>query len=276
MKEMKGLINKISVFNISTLALLLVTAFTLLSCNDANARKENSPADIAFPRPDDALTKLTRSLADKDASGFAALCTYPVLRPYPLKDIEDSVSMVDYFHILVDDSLSSLFRNSTLDDWESYGWRGWSIAGSNPLWYDEGVQIIDYISPAEAGLQRILAREEIMSLAPQFRDGWTPVMTLLETDGDRVFRIDSKDATFRLMGFDRAENIKGIPAMLLLGWVEIEGSAGLQRYTFTGAEGMEAEFMPDAPVPALFLKHPKSGDAETCNVRPAYWRDIIR
>ena len=64
MKEMKGLINKISVFNISTLALLLVTAFTLLSCNDANARKETSPADFAVPRPDDALSKLTRSLAD--------------------------------------------------------------------------------------------------------------------------------------------------------------------------------------------------------------------
>lgn len=275
MNEMKKIISKASTANIATLVLLLAASLTLQSCK-ANEHNDHTPADIAGARPDEALTKLARSLAEGDAPGFAALCTYPILRPYPLKDIEDSISMVDYFPILVDEPFRSMFRESKPDDWESYGWRGWSIAGSNPLWYDEGVQIIDYVSPAEAGLQRILAREEIMSLAPQFRDGWTPVMTLVETDGDRVFRIDSKAETFRLMGFDRAENIKGIPALLLLGTVETEGSAGIQRYTFTSAEGMEAEFMPDAPAPALFLKHPKSGGAETCNVRPAYWRDIIK
>lgn len=272
---MKDFINKISAHKVSVLSLLLAVSLSMLSCK-ANENNDNTTTDISGARPDKALTRLTHALAEGDAAVFASLCSYPIVRPYPLRNIEDSVAMVDYFPILADEPLRSMFRDTNLDDWESYGWRGWSIAGSNPLWYDEGVQIIDYISPAEAGLQRILAREEIMSLAPQFRDGWTPVMTLVEIDGDRVFRIDSKAETFRLMGFDRAENVKGIPAVLLLGTVETEGSAGLQRYTFTGTEGIEAEFMPDAPDPALFLKHQKSGGAETCNVRPAYWRDIIK
>lgn len=272
---MKKIFSKVSISKIATLGLLLATSISLQSCK-ANEHNDDTTAGIAGARPDEALTKLAQALAEGDAPGFASLCVYPIIRPYPLKDIEDSVAMVDYFPILVDEPLRSMFRDSRPDDWESYGWRGWSIAGSNPLWFDEGVQTIEYLSPAEAGLQRILAREELMSLAPQFRDGWTPVMTLVEIDGDRVFRIDSKAETFRLMGFDRVDNISEIPAMLLLGRVETEGSAGLQHYTFTGASGMEAEFMPDAPDPAISLKHPQSDGIDACPVRPAYWRDIIK
>lgn len=272
MNRMKELISKISVFKITAFGLLLAPA--LLSCQDAKADKDNNSTEVAYPRPDEALTRLTRTLAEGDAPGFASLCVYPVPRPYPLKDIEDSVSMVDYFHILVDDSLISIFRNSNLDDWESYGWRGWSIVGSTPLWYDEGVQLIDYVSPAEAGFRRILAREEIMSLAPQFREGWSPVMTLVETDGDRVFRIDSKGDTFRLMGFDNADNLDTTPTMLLTGTVSYEGSANLPQYTFSNAEGVQAEFIPDAEPAEIFLRHP--GKEDRCKVRPAYWRDIRR
>lgn len=274
---MKGSTYKIPLFKTAALGMAFVPAVALLSCHDANAGKDNSQVENAFPRPDDALAELTRSLAEKDAPAFAGLCTYPILRPYPLRAIEDSVSMVDYFNVLVDDSLSSMFRNSSLEDWESYGWRGWSFAGSTPLWYDEGIQIIDYISPAEAGIRRILAREEIMSLAPQFRDGWTPVMTLVETDGSRVFRIDSKDAAFRLMGFDSADNPGGVPSLLLSGSVRTEGSASLPVYTFTNSEGMQAEVIPDAePSAVISLKRPGSVKEDIFNVRAGYWRDIFK
>lgn len=273
---MKGLKNKISAIRIASLSLLVAPAFILQSCHDANARKDNTPTDVVLTRPDGALTELTRSLAEGDAPGFAAICVYPIVRPYPLRNIEDSVSMVDYFPTLVDETLRTMFKKSSLDDWESYGWRGWSIAGSTPLWYDDGVQIISYISPAEAGLQRMLAREEIMSLAPQFRDGWIPVMVLTEIDGDRVFRIDSKDESYRLMGFDRSANLGNAPALLLLGSMRTEGSANLPIYKFSDPEGIEAEFIPDAPDPAISMKRPQSDDIDACPVRPAYWRDLIK
>lgn len=267
------MINRIS--KITVLSLLLAVSISLLSCK-AEESKDSTTTDTSIGRPDEALTKLARALAEGDAQGFASLCAYPIMRPYPLRDIADSVEMVDYFPILVDEPLRSMYRDCRPDDWERYGWRGWNIEGKDLLWFDDGVQMVDYLSPAEAGLQRILVRDELMSLAPQFREGWVPVMTLVEIGGDRVFRIDSKDDTFRLMGFDRRENIRAVPALLLMGKMETEGSAGLQYYNFTSAEGLEAEFSPDAPEPAIWLKHPTADSADTCPVRPAYWRDLLK
>ncbi len=250
-------------------------AFT--SCHDAKAEKDSSDSSYAEPRPDDALKELMRTLSENDAPGFAALCVYPIPRPYPLKSIDDSISMVDYFPIIADDSLRDYIRKSKLEDWESYGWRGWSVGDARPIWYDDGVQIIDYVSPAESGLQKILAREEIMSLAPQFREGWTPIMTLTEIDGDKVFRIDSKDDSYRLMGYDNANHLRDIPSILMIGSVSKEGSAGYATYTFSDSTGSKAEFFPDAEPPVkIFIKHPKLKKEDSYEVQPGYWRDILK
>lgn len=259
------------------LAGICISSFAFTSCHDAKAEKDTSDSSYAEPRPDDALKELMRTLSEKDAPGFAALCVYPIPRPYPLKSIDDSVSMVDYFPIIADDSLRNYIKNSKLEDWESYGWRGWSVGDARPIWYDEGVQIIDYVSSAESGLQKILSREEIMSLAPQYRDGWTPVMTLIEIDGDKVFRIDSKDNSYRLMGFDKAEHMRDIPSILMTGSLTKEGSAGYATYAFSDSTGSQAEFFPDAEPPVkIFIKHPKHKKEDSYEVRQGYWRDILK
>lgn len=256
------------------LASMCLSSVALTSCHDAKAEKD---ASCEEQRPDAALKELMRSLAENDAPGFAALCVYPIPRPYPLKSIDDSVSMVDYFPIIADDSLRGYIRKAKLDDWKSYGWRGWSVGDSRPIWYDEGVQIIDYVSPAESGLKKILAREEIMSLAPQFREGWTPVMTLIEIDGDKVFRIDSKDDSYRLMGFDKAEHMRDIPSILMIGSISTEGSAGYAIYAFSDSTGSQAEFIPDAEPPVkIFIKHPKMKKEDSYEVRQGYWRDMLK
>ncbi len=145
-----------------------------------------------------------------------------------------------------------------------------------PLWFDDGVQIIDYVSPAESGLQKILAREEIMSLAPQFRDGWTPVMTLVEINGDRVFRIDEKEDAYRLMGFEKAEQMRDIPSILMTGSMTTEGSAEVANYAFADSTGNKAEFIPDSEPPRIFITNPKLKKEDSYEVRSAYWRDILR
>lgn len=255
---------------------LCLSSVAFTSCHDAKAEKDSSDASYAETRPDDALKTLMRSLAENDAPGFAALCVYPIQRPYPLKSIDDSVSMVDYYPIIVDDSLREYIRKSKLEDWESYGWRGWSIGKAHPIWFDEGVQIIDYVSPAESGLQKILAREEIMSLAPQFRDGWTPVMTLIEVDGDKIFRIDSKDQSYRLMGFDKPDQMREMPSILMIGSVSMEGSADFANYAFADSIGNQAEFSPDADPAMILIKRPKLKKVDEYKVRSGYWRDILK
>ncbi|MDE5840219.1 MAG: hypothetical protein K2H49_04800 [Muribaculaceae bacterium] len=256
---------------------ICLCSLALISCHDAKAEKDRSESSYAEQRPDDALKELMRTLSENDAPGFAALCVYPITRPYPLKAIEDSVSMVDYFPIIADDSLRDYFKKSRIDDWERYGWRGWSVGDERPLWYDEGVQLIDYVSQAESGLQKILAREEIMSLAPEYRDGWTPVMTLIEMDGDKVFRIDSKDDSFRLMGFDDAGHMRGIPSILLVGSVSYEGSAGYANYSFSDSAGTKAEFTPDAEPPLrIVVENPLHKNDSSYEVRQGYWRDVLK
>ncbi len=258
------------------LAGVCLSSVAITSCHDAKAEKESSDSSYAESRPDDALNELMRSLSENDAPGFAAICVYPIPRPYPLKSIDDSISMVDYFPILADDSLRDYFKKSKLDDWESFGWRGWSIGETHPIWFDEGVQIIDYVSPAETGLQKILAREEIMSLAPQYRDGWTPVTTLIEVDGDKIFRIDSKDNSYRLMGFDKADQMRETPSILMIGSMSTEGTAEYANYKFTDSNGDQAEFSPDAEPPMILVKHPKLKKEDSYIVRSGYWRDVLK
>ncbi|MDE6648585.1 MAG: hypothetical protein K2K45_01505 [Muribaculaceae bacterium] len=256
---------------------LCLCSVAFVSCHDAKAEKDSSESSYVEPRPDDELKELMRTLSENDAPGFASLCVYPIARPYPLKSIEDSVSMVDYFPIIADEALRDYFRKSKLDDWEKYGWRGWSVGDDRPLWYDDGVQIIDYVSPAESGLQKILAREEIMSLAPEYRDGWTPVMTLLEMDGDKVFRIDSKNDSYRLMGFDKAEQTKDNPSIMLIGSVSYEGSAGYANYSFSDSTGTTADFTPDTEPPLrIVIKNPAYKNDFSYDVRQGYWRDVLK
>ncbi len=274
---MNNLIKNRLGWNWGIIAGLCLASASLTACHDAKAEKDSSQSVSSQERPDAALKELMRTISESDAPGFAAICVYPIERPYPLKSIDDSVSMVDYFPLLVDDSLRNIMMYSKLDDWDNYGWRGWSIGDSKPVWFDDGVQMIDYSSPAETGLRKILAREEIMSLAPQYREGWTPVMTLIEIDGDKIFRIDSQRDTYRLMGFDKAEKVREIPSILLIGNVTTEGSAGSPVYAFADSTGTEAEYLPDAEPPAsIYIRNNKQKKENSYKVRRGYWRDILK
>lgn len=274
--KMNSLLYKISNLKNASLAAVCISALALQSCHDSRANNESLHEAFSEPRPEEALTKLMASLAKDDAPGFAALCSYPIRRPYPLKDIADSVSMVDYYPVLVDDSLKGIMKRSNLDDWEYFGWRGWSIGQSHPIWFDDGVQFIDYVSPAENGLKSILAREEIMSLAPQFRDGWSPVATLVQTDGETVFRIDSNGDVFRLMKFDSPKMAHGEPTLLLTGSLHNEGTAESPVFEFFGSNGIKAEYLPDSEPPVcVYVTNPKES-RKAYPVAPAYWRDIIK
>lgn len=273
---MNRLINKGIILKFFTVASVAFSSLAVVSCHDANASKESAESSLGEPRPDKALNKLMRSLAEGDAPGFAALCVYPIVRPYPLKDIEDSLAMVDYFPILVDAPLRDRMKKGKINEWSNYGWRGWSIGEDRPIWYDEGVQFIDYQSPAESGLQKLLAREELKTLAPVYREGWTPVMTLIQTDGRSVIRIDARGDEYRMMAFDNTVDVSGKPSMFLLGSLREEGSAGFRTFEFADSVGIKAEYSPDSEVSdRVFFSGPKA-DRKEMNVRQGYWRDVVR
>lgn len=273
---MNRLINGKTIIKFFAAAAAVFSTLSVVSCHDAKASKESAESSLGEPRPDKALNKLMRSLAEGDAPGFAALCVYPIVRPYPLKDIEDSVAMVDYFPILIDAPLRERMRKGKVEDWSSYGWRGWSIGEDRTIWFDDGVQFIDYQSPAETGLRKLLAREELKTLAPAYRDGWTPVMTLIQTDGRSVIRIDSNGEKYRLMAFDNTVDVSGNPSLFLFGTLREEGSAGARTFEFSDSVGTKAEYSPDSEVAdRVFFSGPKT-DLKEMNVRQGYWRDVVR
>lgn len=256
-------------------ALLMASAAIATGCSDAKGGKRSDAAEEAH-RPDRELKMLMQSISNGDANTFASLCVYPIDRPYPIRAIADSSTMVDYFPILADVTLRDKVGKSKLDDWDYYGWRGWSLGDSTILWFDEGLQFIDYESQAESGLRKILAREEIMSLHPEFRGDWSPVETMVEIEGDRIFRIDADRDGYRLLEYDRPENMRHKPIVVMRGTMKSEGSAGLVTYSFTDSIGNMAEYSPDMEPPVKVIITPLRGSQKEYKVRRSYWRDHLR
>lgn len=247
----------------------LAIASSIMACGRKDKNDEIEPLE---PRPDSALRELMRSLREADAPGFAALCVYPIPRPYPLREIDDSVAMVEYFPVMVDDSLQNVMKRASLDDWESFGWRGWSMRDSQPVWFDEGVLFVDYESKAESALRKILAKEELMTLAPEYRDGWIPVASFAETDGPMIFRIDRSGEVYRLMGFDNARDVSLAPTLILDGSLNEEGTALSQIYVFSNGD-TKAEYIPDSE-PPVYISVSTPSEEKKIEVTPIYWRDI--
>lgn len=121
-----------------------------------------------------------------------------------------------------------------------------------------------------------LYRDFFQSLKAEYRGNWIPVATLLETEGNGIYRIDMKGNTCRLMGFDTPEGAGSDPMLLLVGSMHTEGSVETKVYTFGGNSGMTAEYIPDSESPMrLMLKKPNEKEEEI-PVMPAYWRDYVK
>lgn len=247
----------------------------MAACSDAKGGTKND-SGMQQQRPDKALAELMQSITSGDAPKFASFCIYPINRPYPIRSIGDSATMVDYFPILVDTSFKENIGKAKIDDWDYRGWRGWALGDSTILWFDEGLEFIDYESQAETGLRKILAREEIMSLHPELRGEWTPMETMVEIDGNRVFRIDADKNEYRLLEYEKPEDMRGKPVMIMTGSMDTEGSAELITYTFTDSIGNTAEYSPDMEPPVKVIITSPKGPRKEYKVRRSYWRDHLR
>lgn len=244
---------------------------------DNQAKADGYVAKSAEQRPDSALLMLMRSISDENPQQFASICVYPIQRNYPLRNIEDSATMVDYFPILIDDSLKNVAKTSHADDWIFYGWRGWALGDSTILWFDDGLQFVDYESKAETGLRKMLAKEEIRSLLPELQEGWIPVETLVEIDGDKIFRIDTDEKdSYRLMEYDSDADMRGMPALILIGSLDMEGSADYRVFVFTDSVGTKAEYSPDAEPPVTIDISKPGKPYKSHKVKRGYWRDKLR
>ena len=261
----------------------LLAAVSVTGC----ANKASTHPSVSIENSDSVpatVKKLVRSVAESDTAAFADLMSYPVVRPYPLPDVDDRARMESYYPIMVDDSLRRVISSSTPADWHEFGWRGWSIADGQYLWLDDtSVYSINYLSHKEHLMKDSLASLEIASLSPELRkEEWAPVACLKQTDGDAVFRIDLKKGklngpAYRLLQYASRADMRKTPLKIYTGYMETQGTAMIAGYHFTASDGSKAEYMADLSddsSPAIDITSP-DGKSQSIEVKPAYWLQLL-
>ena len=234
------------------------------------------------------IQNLVRAVAANDTDAFAAAVSYPLPRPYPLRDIATDTAMRRYYALIMDDTLQRVMTDDPGASWVDCGWRGWSAGDGNYLWYDDGIYAIPYLSAREKALRDSLVRREMASLYKPMRQGWQPVACYRGADTDSIFRIDSRQIAgkvpqFRLAAYASPAVMRDRPAWEINGYRTIDGSAMIETYTFEcrdarGGAVTTVTFSPDLPNAGdgIGLRIERQGQPErTLYIVPAYWLDML-
>lgn len=291
----------------TTLAIAVAPSCTRSSAAGNETAKDDGSQPSDLPA---AVVTVSKSIAAGDPKGFASIVSYPLSRPYPIKDIADSAAMIEYFPILVDDSLRNIIANARPERWNENGYRGWTLDNGEYIWIDDSIYSVNYTSVAEQALRAMLVREEIESLAQPMRPGWTPAFCLYGVDNGNVYRVDvsisdrrpgagladstssgdepvltypdnrtaGEDGVYRLAIYQRGDDLRGQPSALMTGRMAIEGSVGTRVYYFRDERGDSAQYVydqiADEDIPEIIIvksgQHPRHD-----KVKRAYWRDYL-
>lgn len=247
------------------------------------------------------LSTLSSDIAEGNAKAFAKACSYPIERPYPLRNIADTASMESYFPVMIDDSIKQVMKSADHRRWHRAGWRGWTLDNGEYLWWDGNLYAVNYISAAEKAMLKRLADEEMESLAPGLRKGWRPYFCLIGVDNGSIYRIDKSapkyiadsvsvagpsdtpdndnpetECNFRLLIYPKNSDLHTAPADSMCGTMNVEGSAGSRRLYFKNHRGHRAEFamdMSDDSTPVIVVVNKRDSTAHP--VERIYWRDYL-
>lgn len=265
----------------SNIVLLAVSALSLTACNGKGKGVDLSEIEKSDSIPAQ-VKQLIRSVAEDDTASFARLVSYPLARPYPLRDLNSPEELERYYAQMIDDSLKTALTTSKVSDWEEFGWRGWSFKNGEYIWLDENLYDLPYVSGREHQMLDSLVKEEMASLHPSLRDGWLPTGAMRSLDGKMIGRIDSQktsdgDPLFRLSLYRDGADLSGMPTDIFTGHRLIEGTAQTYIYEFADQTGRNALFEPDVPDgsdPQLEISSAK-GSHDTISVQRIYWLDHV-
>lgn len=270
---------------LNTIFAIIILLPILYGCGNSTSAVNNVAAIEkcdSLPKP---VKQLVKAVADNDSAKFAELIDYPLQRPYPLPDIDTPREMMHYYEILVDDSLHNTIINAPVGAWEEYGWRGWSLFDGQYLWIDENIYNVNYVSQRESAMRDSLINLDINSIAPQLRNGWTPIACLKGINNGTIYRIDSSknestpaNRAFRLCCYNKGTDLHSMPNQIYYGSKKVEGSAAYTYYSFNGHAGMTILYSPDNPTdeaPAIIFTDP-DGKSHSVEVEDSYWLKLIK
>ncbi|MDE6577759.1 MAG: hypothetical protein K2J82_03680 [Muribaculaceae bacterium] len=258
--------------------LLTVLIFPLTGCNGNSGKSKISRPDL--PKE---VRPVAEAIVNESPEEFASAVSYPIERPYPLKNVEDSASMVAYYPNLIDEPLKKAVTETPDSAWQQEGWRGWTLDNGSYFWIDEGkIYSMTYVSKKETQMLDSLQHLEISSLEPSLQPNWIPVACVVDSVSGAIFRIDTKadsePAVYRLAGYSDGSDLSGAPTVVLYGSLELEGSMGNRFYHFSDENGTTALYTPDISddeaVPEIEID--KKGKSKRYGARPAYWLDHVK
>lgn len=257
---------------------LFPLSLSLLSCNSNKGKEEVSRPDL----PPDVRT-VAEAIENESPEKFAAAVSYPIERPYPLHNVNDSAEMVTYYKEMVDAPLKQAVKEQPDSAWKQEGWRGWTLDNGAYFWIDAGkIYEVTYLSVKENHMLDSLKHEEIASLNPSLQKDWIPVACVTDSISGAIFRIDSQDGTeppvYRLAGYTADADLSGEPSLILYGSLELEGSMGNRYYRFSDERGTTAEYAPDITdeEEKPIIEIDSNGKAKKYMAKPSYWLDHIK
>lgn len=231
-----------------------------------------------------AVSEIKEAVRDNDAQRFASLVSYPLVRPYPLRDIASEEQMATYYPILVDDSLRRVITGSPDSLWSSLGWRGWTLDNGKYLWVDEQLYAVPYISAIEKRHRADLEKREMESLPERYRKGWHPLGCMRSVSSTAIYRIDHNPKAhpgrdYRMMVWNDSTRLAGEPTAIFIGRCHSEGTADVRTYFFASKNGAKAVYNGDVNSPddqprVLFTDPDGVNHADT--VTSAYWLELLK
>lgn len=263
-------------------AILMISACSSNNGKSGNSNYNRLLSSDSIPK---VIKNIVRAVNENNSSMFAGEINYPLLRPYPLKDIQNQDEMKSYYRVLVDDSLRNRIINSAPEDWQRYGWRGYSLGDGSYLWIDDYIYAINYVSKKERQLIDSLTVVEKNSLPALLIRGWEPILTYESEDKTKIYRIDkqlpsetTKIPAYRLSIYNISEkknNLLNMPAILMEGYLRTEGTATIVSYVFNDDKNHNQYIVypedPGSGTPTITMP---DGDEEP--LTKAYWYELVR
>lgn len=264
----------------TSLVLMATLSAALCDCTRHDSQNTQVAAIEASDSVPVSVKKIVRAVADNDSDSFSELVSYPLQRPYPLKDIESKEEMISYYKVMVDDSLRNAVVKARPERWKEYGWRGWAIDDGKYLWVDDNLYDVQYLSKAERHALDSLVNAEVKSIDPDLREGWRPELCLRDAHQGTIYRLDTRttegsDADkYRLAVYNKKSKLRGRPSKVYRGKKEMEGSAGTVMYYFVDPAGGEITIEPDGSESANPILI--SAKDSVLELQKAYWLDLLR
>lgn len=219
------------------------------------------------------LARIRKCIVNGDARQLASLvCHYPFSRPYPLKDIENQKQMIAYFDILFDEHIKRMLRNSTDEDWNNGGWRGYYF-NNGLIWASpDSLEAVNYMSAKEKVLYEKTIKKDMASLHPSLqKKGLRPLLCYQDQTDGSILRVDKDKEKYRLALYHKGTKLSGIPDVCVYGTMEIQGSMAIGCFSFKKGQTMY-EFDDDSNELIISV----SGEVkERHQLSKCYWLDKV-